>query len=84
MREDTWLNIYIQGDYLHTKSYEEVIIILKGRLVGILVNIYLKINREFVVLEKVVKVLYLNLKVSLWVNGQFTSILHQITNRLEK
>ena len=42
--------IYIPGTYLHTDSYEEVIMILKGILSETLVNIYPKIYSKYVVL----------------------------------
>ena len=52
--------------YLHTDADEEVIVILKGRLSYILVNIDPKVYMKYVVLEKVVKVLYLRLQKALY------------------
>ena len=43
------------GSYLHKESDEEVIIIPKGKLADILVNIDPKLYRKCVVLEKGVK-----------------------------
>ena len=48
--------------YLHTDSDEEVIMILKGRLSEVLVNIDPKLYRKYVVLEKVVPVLFVKLQ----------------------
>ena len=58
--------VCIPGDYLNTDSDKEVIIILKGRLSYILVNIDPKVYMKYVVLEKVVKVLYLRLQKALY------------------
>ena len=54
--------IDITGYHLHTESDEEFIMILKGTLADILVNIYPNVYSKYVVLEKGVKVLYVNLK----------------------
>ena len=48
--------------YLHTDADEEVIVILKGRLSYILVNIDPNIYSKYVVLEKVLKVTYVKLQ----------------------
>ena len=53
--------IYIPGNYLHSYSYGEVIMILEGRLAEILVSIYPNIYIKYVVLEKGVNVLYVKL-----------------------
>ena len=42
--------IDIQGNYLHTDSDEEVILILKRRLAELLVNIYPNLYTKYVVL----------------------------------
>ena len=49
--------IYTLREYLHTDTYEGVIFISKGRLAELLVNIQLKFYREYVVIDKGVKVL---------------------------
>ena len=54
------------GSYLHKESDEEVIIIPKGKLADILVNIDPKLYRKCVVLEKGVKELYVNIQKSIY------------------
>ena len=60
------VTIETPGDCLHTDSNEEVIIILKGRLADILVNIDPKIYRKYVVMWKVLKVIYVKLQEALY------------------
>ena len=76
--------IDIPGAYLYTDSDEEVIMIPKGRLVGILVNIYLTLYRKYVVLEKEVKVLYVKLQKALYGLLRSSIFFSVISNRLEK
>ena len=52
----------ISGAYLHTASYEEVMMIFKGIMVELLLNIYPNIYIKNVVLEKGVKVIYVKLQ----------------------
>ena len=58
--------IYMSGEYLYPYSYEEVIIIPKGRLAEILTNIDPKLYRKYIFLEKGVKVLYVNLQKAIY------------------
>ena len=53
------------GAYLHTDTDEEVVMIIKGVLAEILVNIYLKLYKKYMFLDKGVKVLYVNLQKSI-------------------
>ena len=57
--------IYIPGAYLHIDSYEEVSMILKGRLAGVLSNIEPKLYLKCVLLYKGAKVLYVKLQKSI-------------------
>ena len=45
--------IDIPGAYLHTYSYEEVIMVMKVRLAEVLMNIHSNLYSKYVVLEKV-------------------------------
>ena len=45
--------IEIPGAYLHTYSYEEVIMVMKVRLAEVLMNIHPNLYSKYVVLEKV-------------------------------
>ena len=54
--------IGILGAYLHMESYEDIRMILEGRLTELLVNIEPNIDRKYVVIEKAVKVLHSRFK----------------------
>ena len=58
--------IYIPGSYLHTESDENMIMILKGRLAEMLMNIKPKLYWKYVVSEEGVNILYTSLQKDLF------------------